>query len=468
MDLRNRGAESVPLMDTTASPMRPEKDDGLGRSLLARNMPRWTDESRNDRPKELNNAAFSTVQVLNSMIGSGVLSFPYVFANCGWILSILLLGLSAVVCYATSIMLLRVGQAVGHPKGELSEVIEKTLGVPWRKGVDICIALSCLGALLTYYNVIGTLGSDLLKSVRHDDGTELVVDTYAGFMFVVVGLVAAPPCFFREYGELTPISLLSLSFIVFTTLVVMGKGIDKGHAIPAGPDSWYAPVTLLGNFVYATSMQYVVFEMYASMEATSRPAVKSVVAGAVGCGCSILLVMGLGGVAAIGSDVESDVLSSLDSKTILVKVLYGCTIAHLCFYIPNDFIIGRLFFWRSWGVNYLQMPEQRHVVTTFCFVFGPLALMASIPRDMVNGVFELCIALTGEIPTTIAALVAPCLAYRAAVLDRGEADAPVSAAQTTAILYGAYFVLFISPIVTLYQFIDDCVDDGCASYDGRR
>ncbi|KAH8049064.1 hypothetical protein JL722_12064 [Aureococcus anophagefferens] len=110
MDLRNRGAESVPLMDTTASPMRPEKDDGLGRSLLARNMPRWTDESRHDRPKELNNAAFSTVQVLNSMIGSG---------------------------------------AVGHPKGELSEVIEKTLGVPWRKGVDICIALSCLGALLT-------------------------------------------------------------------------------------------------------------------------------------------------------------------------------------------------------------------------------------------------------------------------------------------------------------------------------
>ena len=76
MDLRNRGAESVPLMDTTASPMRPEKDDGLGRSLLARNMPRWTDESRNDRPKELNNAAFSTVQVLNSMIGSVVLSFP--------------------------------------------------------------------------------------------------------------------------------------------------------------------------------------------------------------------------------------------------------------------------------------------------------------------------------------------------------------------------------------------------------
>jgi hypothetical protein len=114
------------------------------------------------------------------------------------------------------------------------------------------------------------------------------------------------------------------------------------------------------------------------------------------------------------------------------------------------------------------MPEQRHVFTTFCFVFGPLALMASIPRDMVNGVFELCIALTGEIPTTIAALVAPCLAYRAAILDRGEADAPVSAAQTTAILYGAYFVLFISPIVTLYQFIDDCVDDGCASYDGRR
>ena len=71
------------------------------------------------------------------------------------------------------------GYAPGSPEREalqdemdkqLSEVIEKALGPAWRKGVDICIALTCLGALLSYYNVIGSLGSDLLKGLRHEDG----------------------------------------------------------------------------------------------------------------------------------------------------------------------------------------------------------------------------------------------------------------------------------------------------------
>ena len=460
MDAR-KGSERAPLMGAAK-----RKEEGLSQPLLGGRLPRWMDANRDDRPKELNNAALSTLQILNSMIGSGVLSFPYVFAKTGWVLSVLLLGVSAVTVYATSMMLLRVGAAVGHPRGELSEVIEKALGPAWRKGVDICIALTCLGALLSYYNVIGSLGSDLLKGLRHEDGSDLVVDTYPGFMVLVVTLVAAPPCFLRHYGELTPVSAGSLAFIVFTTVVVLGKGVSNGHAIPAGPTRWYMPISLLGNFVYATSMQYVVFEMYASMEATARPAVRSVVAGAIGGGCTILLVMGLGGVAAVGEDVDTDVLTSLNEKTTLVKVLYACTVAHLCLYIPNDFIIGRLFFWRAWDVNYLQVPEDRHLASTAAFLFVPLALMAAIPRDMVNGVFELCIALTGEIPATISAFVAPCLAYKAAVVDTGADNAPVSPVVTDVILYAAYFILFVAPLVTMYQFIYDCVGDGCSSYGG--
>ena len=107
-----------------------------------------------------------------------------------------------------------------------------------------------------------------------------------------------------------------------------------------------------------------------------------------------------------------------------------------------------------------------HLLYSAAFLFVPLALMAAIPRDMVNGVFELCIALTGEIPATISAFVAPCLAYKAAVLDRGADNAPVSPVVTDVILYAAYFILFVAPLVTMYQFIYDCVGDGCSSYGG--
>ena len=105
--------------------------------------------------------------------------------------------------------------------------------------------------------------------------------------------------------------------------------------------------------------------------------------------------------------------------------------------------------------------------------------MAAIPRALVDGVFELILALTGEIPIALACFVIPCLAYRAAVLERTPAstpllgggavsDKPVSAAATTATLVFAVVVLVVCPACTIYQFVDDCVTDGCESYTGRR
>ena len=32
----------------------------------------------------------------------------------------------------------------------------------------------------------------------------------------------------------------------------------------------------------------------------------------------------------------------------------------------------------------------------------------------------------------------------------------------------AVLVLVVCPVCTIYQFVDDCVTDGCASYTGRR
>ena len=110
---------------------------------------------------------------------------------------------------------------------------------------------------------------------------------------------------------------------------------------------------------------------------------------------------------------------------------------------------------------------------------APLALMAAIPRELVDGVFELILALTGEVPIALSCFVIPCLAYRAAVLERTPAstpllgggavsEKPVSAAATTATLVFAVVVLVVCPVCTIYQFVDDCVTDGCASYTGRR
>lgn len=428
-------------------------------------MPRWTDANRSDVPDERNDAPASVVQLLNTMIGSGILSFPYVFANVGWVLSLILLAASGLRCYVTSSMLLAAAGAVGRPRGEYSEVVEDILGSRWRKVVDICVASSCLGALLTYYNVIGALGSDLLVGTRHADGDELIIiDTYAGFMVIVVTVCAVPWCFMRTYGELAPISFGSLLFISAVTAIVAGKGVAGGKAIPAGPKSWYAPVSCAGNFVYATGMEYAVMEAHASMRPESRSKVQSVLARSIFGGCLLLGAMGVAGVAACGVGVDSDVLTSLNKDATTMRILYALTITHLVLYIPNDFILGRLFFWRAWNVNYNQMPEQRHLITTALFAFAPLALMASIPRNAVDGAFQFVVAFTGAGPAVVSTFLAPCLLYKAAVLDSTvPRDEPFSRATTYGLIAAASLILVVAPAVAVVDFASTC-RIGCSSH----
>ena len=130
-------------------------------------------------------------------------------------------------------------------------------------------------------------------------------------------------------------------------------------------------------------------------------------------------------------------------------------------------------------LNYLQVSDSVHYAASSLFLAAPLAIIAAVPRELVDGVFELILALTGEIPIALSCFVIPCLAYRAAVLERTPAstpllggavtvDKPVSAAATRATLIFAVVVLVACPVCTIYQFVDDCVTDGCASYTGRR
>lgn len=433
---------------------------------------RWQDSQRPERPAELNSAALSVLQMTNSMIGSGILSFPYVFTQTGLVTGILLLLLFASMVYVTCVMLLETGRAVGTPTGDQSEILKAALGVSWSRTIDLCFTLMANGSLLSYFNVIGLLGAKLTKSTRPPF---LGFNTYPSIM-IICTLVLSPFCFFRAYGELTPISAVALALITVTTLVVAVKGAVAGETIPLWPASWHAPLAVTGNYAYALTLQYVVHEMYASMKATDRPAGGRVIFCSLSCGFTLLLVMGLGGIAAIGKDVETNVLSSFNPAIGVTKLLYVLTIVHIMAYIPNDFVIGRLFFFRYFDINPLRIPTTRYVVITAVLLAAPLALMASIPRALVLGAFELVIDLTGEIPITIGCFIAPVLAFKRTCMtpEATEKRSKEGDLVGLPLIYRPWvadtilainlLVLFLAPAATLYEFIDTCLTKSCKEF----
>lgn len=439
---------------------------------LLREATRWEDSQRPERPAELNSAAMSVLQATNSMMGSGILSFPYVFTQTGLVAGILILMWFAFMGYATSVMLLETGRAVGTPTGDQSEILKAALGVRWSRTIDLCFTLQANGSLLSYFNVIGLLGAKLTKSTRPPF---LGFNTYPSIM-IICTLILSPFCFCRAYGELTPISALALALITLTTTIVAVKGGVARETIPLWPASWRAPLAVTGNYAYSLTMQYVVHEMYASMKATDRPAGGRVVFCSVAWGFTLLLTMGIGGVAAIGKGVDTNVLSSFNPAIGITKFLYVATIVHIMAYIPNDFVIGRLFFFRFFDINPLRIPTTRYVVMTAVLLAAPLALMASIPRALVLGAFELAIDLTGEIPITLGCFIIPALAFKRTCLtqqaalkrqQQGDVVGPPLIYRpwlADAILGFMYLVLFLAPAATLYEFIDTCLTKSCKDF----
>lgn len=431
---------------------------------------RWQDPHRSDRPDERNDANLSILQLTNSMIGSGILSFPYVFAATGWVLGCVLLATFAVLNIVTNLMLLETGAAVGQETGDTSEIIEAALkSTRWRRLIDACIALQAFGSLLSYNNVMGDLGAAIL--LRHKSGAYPAI-------IAAGNLVLSPVCFSRAYGDIAWVSILSIACMVLTTSIIAIKGAVAESSLPASPSSAGTAVATIGNFAFAMANQFAVHETYASMKPQNRPAIKRVVSLAAALGSTLLLLMAIAGLAAIGSSsrrLASNIIESLNPDLPITKFIAGNTIFHIMAYIPNDFIIMRLYGCRFFDVNPLTIPLYRYVALTSILLIIPLVTMAVIPRSDVLGVFELIVTLTGATPVTLGVFIIPIYAFKVSCID--EKRSPEKSLfpflrRHTWLTYSALlltlFILVVVPIVSVYIFASECVDTSCSNYGHRR
>ena len=438
---------------------------------------RWEDETRDERPAEKNTALMTAIQLVNSMIGSGILSFPYVMADMGLIMALVWTGVFLSLNYYSNLALLETATRVGRPTGDQSDIIEAAMGsTRWARTVDLCIAIQAFGSLLSYFNVMGALGADLFKNTRPPN---VGLNTYPG-VILIAAVLLSPACFYRAYGDIAHISCLSFAFIAFTTGSIVVKAITGRNPIPLGPKSPLTPFTGMGNFAFAVSNQFALNEAYASMKPTDRPGVSGVIGLQAGLGGILLIGMAIAGVAAVGMHgLESNILESLSPNNTFNQFLKGLTILHLMAYIPNDFIIMRLYACRFFDINPLTIPQSRYVIVTIVMLAIPAVLMACIPRPDVSGVFELIITLTGDIPIGIGVLLVPLLAFKRCVLDGKLTDYPKDAVPADRSLFPylrnyrplylfyifiVIVLLIVAPITVGITFINDCLTKSCSRY----
>jgi len=417
------------------------------------------------KPKAQNSWWATGIQCLNSMLGSGILAFPYVLSEVGWVTFTLEILFFATVQFASSAMLIEVGRRLGL--FNFSKVTEHIFGPLAANVLKLAIVAAMSGALMSYLNVIGSLGHAVVTQWGYGGS---FLGSYSGFMLLVVALVT-PLTLFRSYGELTPISLLSLTFIIVLVFFALGEGLwlngGELYTAQAWPLTWTSPIQTLGTFAFGGSIQAVIFEAYLSVREDDKPKfISATLALAVGCGFLLLTLMGVFGYGAFGSECDSDIMSSFNSSYVVVQIAQMIAVLHFTFFIPNAFIIMRLFACELVGYNPLTLELPSFAVITLCLWAFPVVVMAWIPEDDVDGTFAYIVDLSGDLPFGFCAFTLP-----AALYIKVTDNLPVEVGTATYMYYISritfglgLFLMIVCPVTDTYYFIKACVSTTCSSY----
>ena len=459
MSMDTKDEEASPLLST-------KKDTESGIIYRAVLVEGRTGSDQPTVPEEQNSWLFSGVQITNTMIGSGILTFPLALAKLGWFVFSLELLLFGSAVYATAMMLIEVGKR--KEVFDYSRVTELVFGKTTARLLDFCIALSNLGALMTYFNVIGYLGS---KVVRHwSDGASIFISSYSGFV-VLIAVLDLPLLFLRSYGELTPISAVSLLFITFTVFFVAIDGqiaVDGGFLTAHfGPSSTTAVFGQLGTMSYAYSCQAVIFEAYQSTTAQDKPMfIKGSMLLATVAGGMLLASMAVWGYAAFGENSQSNILGNFNVHSTAVQVTMMVVVVHLALYIPNDFVILRLFAVHFFDprLNVLQLTPFTFRAITLGLYAIPTLIMASVREKDVLGVFSYTIDLTGDLPMGFSCFVLPPALYLAVFNGSKDRESTLWWAACACLVLGT-LLMVVCPIVDTISFVVACKSEsGCSSY----
>ena len=158
----------------------------------------------------------SVLNLINCLLGAGVLGFPYCFKSCGLVLASCIMLVSLLACRFSYSLLLYCSQL--SSKRTYEELAEQALGPIGKKIVEICTAALNLGCMVAYLNIL----ADVLSSVA---GTIIPPGAEPSRSVYLAGVTlfgAFPVAMIvRDHHVVAAFSAASVGFILIFTLIIL-------------------------------------------------------------------------------------------------------------------------------------------------------------------------------------------------------------------------------------------------------
>ncbi|KJE97855.1 hypothetical protein CAOG_07937 [Capsaspora owczarzaki ATCC 30864] len=388
--------------------------------------------------------------LMNYIVGAGILGLPFAFRHAGLGVGLfLLLLVSFVTIYSFALLLwsARMGNAFTYETLAL-----RSMGPHAATAVKVIIIIDSFGPLSAYMVIVTDAIRDFALSVA--DGSDSVMTNRAFLGFLCLVCFILPLCLLKNmrYLELTSLlSLLPLVYLIILQLVYFAENGIGGDLSFGGTIAGF--FQSLPIFIFAFSSQQALFPIYNELKHPIAPddlqhrdsLARKVVTFSVAAAASAYVFSGLFGYLQYPQTAEGNILLNYPDSTATTILLLSTSISIILSYpvivFPCRYSVDRLLFPNS------QQSYRRFAIETVCIVsVGYLVAIAVPELATVIGLFG------GLTSTTIAYVLPPLFYIRIAPLNI-RADRRKMGAIALLVLGSAAGLT--SAIIILQQYIEE-------------
>lgn len=246
------------------------------------------------------------INLVNTVLGAGMLALPYAFRAQGVLLALFSLIFGA---FTTGLGMIILGYASGFlPPGTASffsvaKITQPSLAILF----DVAIGLKCFGVCTSYLVIIGNL-MPMVTDFFNFHTSQL-------FWLVVATGIITPLSFKRSLESLKTASLIALSSVVYLVIIVVGhylKGdtVDQRGSISiVAPQDFQSVVSTTPIIVFAFTCAQ---NMFSAVNELNEKNMKSIIRVSVACvsvSVIVYITVGLTGYLSFGNNVTDNVIS---------------------------------------------------------------------------------------------------------------------------------------------------------------
>ncbi|KAL1984039.1 hypothetical protein VTN96DRAFT_9636 [Rasamsonia emersonii] len=376
----------------------------------------------------------SVINLVNTIVGAGVLAMPLAFSHMGIVLGIIVVVWAGLTAGFGLYLQARCAQYLD--RGSASFFALSQLTYPNAAVIfDAAIAIKCFGVGVSYLIIIGDLMPGVIEGfVGGTPASEFLVDRH--FWITAFMLIVIPLSFLRRLDSLkytSVIALISIGYLVILVVYHFAKSDTMAERGPIRVIEWAGVVPALSSFpviVFAYTCHQNMFSILNEIKDNSHFQTTSVVIASIGSAASIYILVALTGYLSFGNNIGGNIVgmyapsvsSTIGRAAIVVLVMFSYPLqVHPCRASVDAVLKWR---WKSRLANGSDVSPHRHPLLPRANRGGPqpmsnvrfaaittTILILSFITAMTVSSLEAVLAYVGSTGSTSISFILPGLFY---------------------------------------------------------